>query len=395
MTDCDGIGWERDSDGRRQDLPTVRGFTAAQGESAMNRALRVLVVEDDHDLAEYARVVLARHAGITVDVVADGRTAIETIRRVGTDILISDIQLPGMTGLELATEARRVDPALPIAMMTAYPSVDYAVTALRNQIDEFLIKPVSAAQFATTLRSLIDLRDGRDAASRSQVVLAIGAHPDDVEIGVGGMLAAHRAAGDAVVILTMSRGARGGDAGSRQHESLAAAELIGARLFLEDLQDTKIGPADPTVSIIERVVAEVNPTVAYTHSQYDRHQDHRAVHQAASVATRGVPTFACYQSPSATVDFQPNRFVPIDGFTDTKLALLSCFASQSGIRDYLEPDFVLATARYWSRFGGGTNCEPLEVIRDTRGLIVTAGGEALGRGPSEATMLGHDQPVSR
>jgi len=56
---------------------------------------------------------------------------------------------------------------------------------------------------------------------------------------------------------------------------------------------------------------------------------------------------------------------------------------------------VLATARYWSRFGGGTNCEPLEVIRDTRGLIAAAGGESLGRGRSEVTMLGHDQPVSR
>ena len=361
----------------------------------MARPIRVMVVEDDRDLAEYARLVLAKYPGIAVDVVADGRTAIETIRKFGTDILISDIQLPGMTGLEVATEARRSDPAMPIAMMTGYPSVDYAVTALRNQIDEFLIKPVSAGQFAATLHRLIDLRNERDAANRTQVVLAIGAHPDDVEIGVGGLLAAHRAAGDAVVILTMSRGARGGDVDSRQNESLAAAELIGARLFLEDLQDTKIGPADPTVSIIERVVAEVNPTTAYTHSQYDRHQDHRAVHQAASVATRGVPTFACYQSPSATVDFQPNRFVPIDGFTDTKLALLACFASQFGIRDYLEPDFVLATARYWSRFGGGTNCEPLEVIRDTRGLIAAAGGEALGRGRSAVTMLGHDQPVSR
>ena len=361
----------------------------------MNSPIRVMVVEDDRDLAEYARLVLARHAGITVDVVTDGTTAIDRIRKIGTDVLISDIQLPGMTGLELASEARRVDPAMPIAMMTGYPSVDYAVTALRNQIDEFLIKPVSAGQFAATLRILIDLRKERDAASRNQVVLAIGAHPDDVEIGVGGLLAAHRAAGDAVVILTMSRGARGGDAGARQHESLAAAELIGARLFLEDLQDTKIGPADPTVSIIERVVAEVNPTAAYTHSQNDRHQDHRAVHQAASVATRGVPTFACYQSPSATVDVQPNRFVPIDGFTDPKLAMLACFASQSGLRDYLEPDFVLATARYWSRFGGGMSCEPLEVVRDTRGVIAAAGGEAPGRSPAEALMLGHDQPVSR
>lgn len=201
------------------------------------------------------------------------------------------------------------------------------------------------------------------------MVLAIGAHPDDVEIGVGGLLAAHRAAGDKVVILTLSRGARGGEVDSREHESLAAAEILGARLFLEDLEDTRISDVDPTVGIIERVVAEVSPTVVYTHSVHDRHQDHRAVHQAASVATRRVPTFACFQSPSGTVDFKPNRFVPIDGFQDTKLALLAAFSSQAAVRDYLEPDFVLATARYWSRFGGGRSAEPLEVLRDTSGMI--------------------------
>ena len=88
-----------------------------------------------------------------------------------------------------------------------------------------------------------------------------------------------------------------------------------------------------------------------------------------SVATRSVPVFACYQSPSATVDFRPTRFSSIDGFTDTKLALLACFGSQSGIRAYMEDDFVLATSRYWSRYGGGRHCEPLEVIREASAVV--------------------------
>ncbi len=331
--------------------------------------MRVLLVEDDLDLAEYASLVLGRHEGVTVQVAYDGESAMDLFTSMGADILISDIELPGMTGLDLSAQIREIDPTMPVAMMTAHASVDYAVSALRHQIDEFLVKPVPAKQFRSLLTSLIALRLERSPSPIRPVVLAVGAHPDDVEIGIGGLLAAHRAAGDSVVILTLSRGDRGGSAEDRQHESLAAAELIGARLFLEDLDDTKISGADPTVTIIERIVAEVTPTVVYTHSQHDWHQDHRAVHQAASVATRRVPTFACFQSPSATVDFHPNRFVPIDRFTDTKLALLACFATQSRIRNYLEPNFVLATARYWSRFGGGESCEPLEVIRDTRDLI--------------------------
>jgi two-component system response regulator HydG len=349
--------------------------------------MRVLVVEDDPDLAEYASAVLRRHGNVTVEVTFNGRMALESFHTRGADILITDIELPGMTGIELATSIRQADPDMPVAMMTAHASVDYAVSALRNQIDEFLVKPVSAAEFRSTLLRLIELRTARNAAAVRSVVLAIGAHPDDVEIGVGGLLAAHRAAGDSVIILTLSRGDRGGSGEHRQHESLAAAELIGARLFLEDLEDTKISPADPTVSIIERIVDEVGPSVVYTHSQHDRHQDHRAVHQAASVATRRVPTLACFQSPSATVDFHPNRFVPIDGYTDTKLALLACFATQSGIRDYLEPSFVLATARYWSRFGGGTSCEPLEVIRDTRGLIGSGAAELVRRSRAHADLV--------
>src|SRR6185437_4263593 len=153
---------------------------------------------------------------------------------------------------------------------------------------------------------------------------------------------------------------------------LAAAELLGARLFMEDLEDTQISVADPTVGIIERVVAEVRPDIVYTHSAHERHQDHRAVHAATLVAARSVRTVCCYQSPSATIDFRPTRFVPIDGFTDAKLALIRCFESQTEVRAYLEPDFVLATARYWSRFGGGTSCEPLEVIKDTVDISVPA-----------------------
>src|SRR5690606_219191 len=142
-----------------------------------------------------------------------------------------------------------------------------------------------------------------------EVVLAIGAHPDDVEIGVGGILAAHAQAGDSITILTLSRGARGGDADSRQHESLASAEILDARLFVKDLVDTEISGGGATVRLIEEVVQEVQPTIVYTHSSNDRHQDHRAVSEATIAATRRVGTVACYQSPSATIDFRPTRFV--------------------------------------------------------------------------------------
>ncbi|MCU1524100.1 MAG: response regulator [Microbacteriaceae bacterium] len=334
---------------------------------------RVIVVEDDTDVAFYTKTALEKR-GCVVRVVFDPMLAGAAIASFEPDVVITDIEMPGLTGLDLIDQIRAERPGTPVVVMTAHVSIDYAIAALRSQADEFLTKPVTSSDLISVVTRLgEEFRRARAATPPHDIVLAIGAHPDDVEIGVGGLLAAHRAAGDSVTILTLSRGARGGEADDRQNESLAAAELLGARLFLEDLVDTQISNADPTIDIIERVVRETAPTIVYTHSNHDRHQDHRAVHDATLVATCAVRTVACYQSPSATVDFRPNRFVSIDGFTDAKIALLSCFASQAAIRWYLEPDVVVATARYWSRYGGGTSSEPLEIVRDSADVSVSRG----------------------
>ena len=126
-------------------------------------------------------------------------------------------------------------------------------------------------------------------------------------------------------------------------ESQAAATLLGARLFMEDLEDTRIPSGHPTVGLIERVIDQVRPTIIYTHSVHDTHQDHRAVHEATMVAARRVPRISCYQSPSATVDFRPNRFVPVAEFVERKQRAIDAFASQSD-RAYLHPEVVGATA---------------------------------------------------
>lgn len=330
---------------------------------------RVLVVDDDPDVALFVKTVLERRGGCVVQVASDGPSAVAAVGSFRPDVVVTDIQMPGISGLDLLTAIRVDTPWLPVVIMTAHVSVDYAVSALRAQADEFLTKPIDSARLLEVVARLAaEGRARREAATQRKFVLAVGAHPDDVEIGVGGILAAHRAAGDEITILTLSRGSRGGDADDRQGESLASAELLGARLFLKDLVDTEITGGGPTVRLIEEVVREVVPTVVYTHTNHDRHQDHRAVHEATIVATRSVDTVACYQSPSATVDFRPTRFVAIDGFVARKLELLACFASQTEHRSYLAPDFVTATARYWSRFGGGDNVEPLEIVRETADL---------------------------
>jgi two-component system response regulator HydG len=325
---------------------------------------RILVVEDDPVSAAYILHALRNRGGFTVTHAADPQDALDQATAAAWDLVLTDVEMPGMTGIELLGQLRDRAPQLPVAVLTAHASVDYAVQALRNSADEFLEKPIQPDRLVAVVAGLVAKGRAAREASR-QSVLAIGAHPDDVEIGTAGTLLAHRRMGHDVSILTLSRGARGGVEDTRASESQQAAKVIGATLFHENLRDTSISEGDPTIGVISRIVAEVRPTVIYTHSLHDVHQDHRNTHRAALVAVRGVGRVYCFQSPSATVDFRPSRFVPIDDQLDGKLAAIHAFASQVEIRSYLEPDLISAIARYWSRYSGARYAEPFEVVRES------------------------------
>jgi LmbE family N-acetylglucosaminyl deacetylase/CheY-like chemotaxis protein len=294
---------------------------------------RILLVDDDLALGGFLSRAL-RAAGFDVAHELVAHTALERVKAEQWDLLITDIELPGMSGLELLERVREMAPNLPVAVLTGHPTVDYAVSALRGAAAEFLSKPISAGDLQAKAADLIESgRALRDA--RREKVLAIGAHPDDVEIGAGGTLAAHGAAGDAVSILTLSRGAIGGDRAKRAREAQDSADIIGARLFLMDLEDTHIPEGNPTIGLIEQVIAQTQPTIVYTHSVHDLHQDHRNVNRAAMVACRRVGRIYCYQSPSATVEYRPTYFVTIDDHMGRKLKVIGSFGSQASIRDYM------------------------------------------------------------
>jgi LmbE family N-acetylglucosaminyl deacetylase/AmiR/NasT family two-component response regulator len=357
---------------------------------------RILVVEDDPEAAAYVLHVLRNRGGFEVIHIANPASALDRARAERWDLVLTDVEMPGMTGIELLEAVREISPQLPVAVVTAHPSVDYAVRALRNKADEFLEKPVRPDKLLGIVTALVGKgRAAREAARQS--VLAIGAHPDDVEIGAAGTLAMHRRLGHEVSILTLSRGARGGTEDTRATESRKAAEVIGATLYHEDLQDTSIREGDPTIGVISRIVKAVRPTMIYTHSLHDVHQDHRNTHRAALVAVRKVGRVYCFQSPSATVDFRPTRFVAIDEQLDRKLQAIGAFASQVEIRAYLEPDLIESTARYWSRYCDGRYAEPFEVVREAavEGQRDLAPAKGIVRGENGAGPAAPDRRAGR
>jgi LmbE family N-acetylglucosaminyl deacetylase/CheY-like chemotaxis protein len=320
---------------------------------------RILLVEDDPDTARFISHVLVSRGGFDVEQAPSPAVALPRVGPEHWDLIITDVEMPDMTGIELLETVRRQAPDLPVVVVTAHVTVDNAVGALRGRADEFLRKPLRPDALIQTVTDVLARK-----RTGHEVVLAVGAHPDDIEIGAAGTLLAHRAAGHEIVLLTMTRGARGGSDDARADESREAARLLGAALYLEDMADTRISESDPTISAIKAVVEAVKPTTLYTHSIHDVHQDHRNTHLAAMVASRGIGSVYCFQSPSATVDFRPARFTDIEEQITGKLAAISAFASQAAVRQYLEPDLIEATARYWSRFGPGRYAEAFEVVRD-------------------------------
>jgi sigma-B regulation protein RsbU (phosphoserine phosphatase) len=120
------------------------------------KAYRVLVVDDDVDLADYTRIILENRAGCLVRMVHNALCAIEEVKTFRPDVVVTDIEMPGMTGLELVSAIRAISPGLPCIVMTGHVTADYAIRALRNRADEFLTKPVRSPELVANVNRLAE-----------------------------------------------------------------------------------------------------------------------------------------------------------------------------------------------------------------------------------------------
>src|SRR5215203_410397 len=106
-------------------------------------AYRVLVVDDERSMRELLSIVLRRD-GYEVRIAADGRAAIDLLKRERVDVLITDIRMPEMTGVDVLREAKTIDPGIISIVMTAFASTDTAVEALRLGAADYVHKSPNA-----------------------------------------------------------------------------------------------------------------------------------------------------------------------------------------------------------------------------------------------------------
>ena len=120
---------------------------------------RILLVEDDPDAAVFAVHVLSKRAQFDVTHTADPAVALRLAAAGHWDLVLTDLEMPGMTGLELLHALRQVAPALPVAVVTAHVPVGMTHAALLSEADAYLSKPLRIDQLISTATDLI--RNGR------------------------------------------------------------------------------------------------------------------------------------------------------------------------------------------------------------------------------------------
>ena len=194
-------------------------------------------------------------------------------------------------------------------------------------------------------------------------VLAVGAHPDDVELGCGGALLRHAAEGAEIIILVMTDGGRGRlEQMPRRREQQVAATGFGAQVRWGGFEDCAVPESVAAVEVIDRVLGETGADVLYTHASDDTHQDHRATASASLAAGRRVATILQYETPS-TRHFDPTVFVDVGAVLDGKIAAVRAHLSQVLRAGRVDLDALDAQARFRGFQGRMRAAEGFEVAR--------------------------------
>ncbi|HXZ25454.1 MAG TPA: PIG-L deacetylase family protein [Nitrospiria bacterium] len=182
-------------------------------------------------------------------------------------------------------------------------------------------------------------------------ILAIGAHPDDIEIGCGGTLIKYAEHGHRVHLMVLTGGEQGGRRNTRRKEQDASARIMGARgIFWGQYQDTKVSVERRLIQQIERVINQIDPLFIFVHYGDDTHQDHRHLATCTVTATRYTRNVLFYEGPT-TQNFTPTVFVNIDAVLDKKLRTLRAHDSQV-MKTNVEGMSILDVARSSAHFRG-------------------------------------------
>ena len=122
---------------------------------------RILIIDDEDSIRDYLSMMLERE-GYEVSASENGKKALKLNTKKAYDVVITDIQLPGMTGLEILTALRESDPELPVIIITGHASQESAIEALNMGAFYYLLKPVSNEELKQVVRTALEVHRLKD-----------------------------------------------------------------------------------------------------------------------------------------------------------------------------------------------------------------------------------------
>ena len=176
-------------------------------------------------------------------------------------------------------------------------------------------------------------------------VLAVGAHPDDIELGCYGVMAKHNLKGDKIFGAIITNGELNSNPKIRDKETLEASQLINMNLFFGNFPDGNLQENSSLVSFLDDIIKKKKINIMYTHTQNDRHQDHICVAKASIAAGRNLDQLYSYETPSAVNGFHPQLFVDITNTINTKIKAIKKHKSQNS-KTYMRVDATKGIAKF-------------------------------------------------
>ncbi|MBL8735773.1 MAG: sigma-54-dependent Fis family transcriptional regulator [Planctomycetes bacterium] len=190
---------------------------------------RVLVVDDERDLAELAAFFLER-AGFKARCAASAEEALQLLQHERFEVVVSDVRMPRMNGLELLQAIRRKDPDVEVLLLTGYPDLQAAVSAIKLGAFDYLAKPYVEKDLVERVAKALAHRQVRDNNEGLRERLRVGAVQNQL---------VYRSAAFAEVVATLERAARTDASVLLLGESGTGKELLAHHLHASSARADK------------------------------------------------------------------------------------------------------------------------------------------------------------
>ncbi|MCZ6572668.1 MAG: response regulator [Planctomycetota bacterium] len=197
---------------------------------------RILVVDDEEQIARLLTRALNRD-GHEAEFATEPREALERIRQDSFDLLVTDLRMPGLTGLELIEAARKHHPTLEALIITAYASAESAVDALRHGVADYVMKPFTTDQVRDAVRRALAARERRKNKEKAIVDLTSRVETASADL--------ERRVADVSFLHDLTRLIAGRKAPLRNCLALLRGHFSGSAVVLTDKERVTTWEGDP------------------------------------------------------------------------------------------------------------------------------------------------------